>query len=145
MKTIRTLAALGLLALAAAAPAAMARQPVTTIEPGWWEMTNTLNLVVSKTEVEYNEWKALLKAMVDPVAAKLDEIMDKAAEAVNAASELPDVRSRNNFQPALLAADEALQSMIDTFPAHAAKLEKERERLNEWFAALARGKKVSRQ
>lgn len=52
MKTIRTLAAIGLLALAAAAPAAMARQPVKTIEPGWWEMTNTLNLVISKTEVE---------------------------------------------------------------------------------------------
>lgn len=53
MKTIRTLAALGLLGLAtAAAPTAMARQPVTTIQPGWWEMTNTLNLVVSNTEVE---------------------------------------------------------------------------------------------
>lgn len=55
MKTIRTLAALGLFALAAsaaAAPAALARQPVTTIEPGWWEMTNTLNLVISKTEIE---------------------------------------------------------------------------------------------
>lgn len=52
MKTIRTLAALGLLALASAAPAALARQPVTTIEPGWWEMTNTLNLVISKTEIE---------------------------------------------------------------------------------------------
>lgn len=110
------------------------------------EALNALRFAwVSKTEVEYNEWKALLKAMVDPVAAKLDEIMDKAAEAVNTASDLPDVKSRNNFQPALLAADEALQGMIDAFPAHQAKLERERERINDWFAALARGKKVSRQ
>lgn len=51
MKTIRTLALVGLLGLAAA-PAALARQPATSIEPGWWESTNTLNLVISNTEVE---------------------------------------------------------------------------------------------
>lgn len=52
MKTFRTLAALGLLALAAAAPAAVARETPTTIQPGWWESTNTLSLVISNTEVE---------------------------------------------------------------------------------------------
>lgn len=52
MKTIRTLAAIGLLALAAAAPAAVARETPTTIQPGWWESTNTLSLVISNTEVE---------------------------------------------------------------------------------------------
>lgn len=50
MKTIRTLALLGFLAAAAAAPA-MARE-TSPILPGWWESTNTASMVISKTERE---------------------------------------------------------------------------------------------
>ena len=50
MKTTRTLALIGFLSLAAAP--AMARQGATAIQPGWWESTNTLNLIISNTEVE---------------------------------------------------------------------------------------------
>lgn len=51
MKTTRILALIGLVSLAAAP--AMARQGATTaIQPGWWESTNTLNLIISNTEVE---------------------------------------------------------------------------------------------
>lgn len=50
MKTTRILALIGFLSLAAAP--AMARQGETTIQPGWWESTNTLNLLIRNTEVE---------------------------------------------------------------------------------------------
>lgn len=50
MKTTRILALIGLLGLAAAP--AMAREGATSIQPGWWESTNTLNLIISNTEVE---------------------------------------------------------------------------------------------
>lgn len=50
MKTTRILALIGFLSLAAAP--AMARQGATAIQPGWWESTNTLNLIISNTEVE---------------------------------------------------------------------------------------------
>jgi len=50
MKTIRILALIGLLGLAAAP--ALAREETTTILPGWWESTNKATMVISKTEVE---------------------------------------------------------------------------------------------
>lgn len=52
MKTTRTLAVIGLLGFAAAAPVALAREPATGILPGWWESTNKATMVISKTEVE---------------------------------------------------------------------------------------------
>ena len=63
MKTIRTLALLGFLGLTAAAPA-MARE--TTIQPGWWESSNTLNLVISNTE---RERRCITPADVDKILA----------------------------------------------------------------------------
>lgn len=50
MKTIRILALIGLVGLAAAP--AVARETGTTIIPGWWESTNKATMVISKTEVE---------------------------------------------------------------------------------------------
>lgn len=50
MKTTRLFALIGLLGLAAAP--AMAREGASAIQPGWWESTNTLNLIISNTEVE---------------------------------------------------------------------------------------------
>lgn len=48
MKTIRTLALLGLLGLFAA-PATASE---TTIQPGWWESTNVLNFIITDTDRE---------------------------------------------------------------------------------------------
>ncbi|MBP7704225.1 MAG: DUF3617 family protein [Caulobacter sp.] len=48
MKTLRTLAMIGIAGLVAAP--AVAQE--TTIQPGWWESANTLNLVISNTERE---------------------------------------------------------------------------------------------
>lgn len=50
MKTTRLLALIGLLGLTAAP--AMARDGASAIQPGWWESTNTLNLIITDTEVE---------------------------------------------------------------------------------------------
>ncbi len=50
MKTTRLFALIGFLSLAAAP--AVARQGATSIQPGWWESTNTLNLIISNTEIE---------------------------------------------------------------------------------------------
>lgn len=52
MKPIRTAALLALaVAGLIAAPAAVARE-TSTIQPGWWESTNTLNLLITNTERE---------------------------------------------------------------------------------------------
>lgn len=62
MKTIRTLALLGLTALVAAP--AVAQE--TTIQPGWWESTNTASMVISKTE---RERRCITPADVDKILA----------------------------------------------------------------------------
>jgi len=49
MKTFRTVALIGLLGLTAVP--AMAREGSSAIQPGWWESTNTLNLIITDTEV----------------------------------------------------------------------------------------------
>jgi len=48
MKTIRTLALLGLFGLLSAP--AVAQE--TTIQPGWWESTNVLNFIITDTDRE---------------------------------------------------------------------------------------------
>ena len=60
MKTFRILAPL-VLAAVVAAPA-VAREE--TIKPGWWESSNTLNLVISKTE---RERRCITPADVDKI------------------------------------------------------------------------------
>lgn len=61
MKTTHTLALLGFLGLLAAAPA-VAQE--TTIQPGWWESTNTLNLIITDTE---RERRCITPADVDKI------------------------------------------------------------------------------
>lgn len=50
MKTTKIFALIGLLGLTAVP--AMAREGSSAIQPGWWESTNTLNLIITDTEVE---------------------------------------------------------------------------------------------
>lgn len=52
MKTTRLFAVIGLLGLAAAPAVAREGAGASAIQPGWWESTNTLNLIISNTEVE---------------------------------------------------------------------------------------------
>lgn len=60
MKTIRTLALLGLAGLFAA-PAVASE---TTITPGWWESTNVLNFVITDTD---RERRCITPADVDKI------------------------------------------------------------------------------
>lgn len=61
MKTTHTLALLGFLGLLATAPA-VAQE--TTIQPGWWESTNTLNLIITDTD---RERRCITPADVDKI------------------------------------------------------------------------------
>lgn len=64
MKTLRTLALIGLFAVSGGLTAAPAVAREETIKPGWWESTNTLNLVISNTE---RERRCITPADVDKI------------------------------------------------------------------------------